>query len=78
MNESSPFAVAGFALIIACVAEHLIKHPNYYKGTTKEKVWLGVCRVAIAVLGLVVVFSLPDAFNRSSYDPNEPDYSDYR
>ncbi|MFZ2306805.1 MAG: hypothetical protein WAW73_20215 [Rhodoferax sp.] len=77
MEETSTFAVCMYGLIVACVAEHLIKHKNYYKGTIKERVWLYVTRVAIAVLVFFAMMSTPHVFDDGVCRPGpEPELGD--
>ena len=59
MDESSTFAMFMYGLVVACVAEHLIKHKSYYKGTIRERIGLFATRIAIVMLTLGVVFSVP-------------------
>jgi hypothetical protein len=60
MYESTYFGASLLGLVIAMAAEHMIRHKAYYKGTTREKVWLGAARVFIALFAFVALCGLPN------------------
>ena len=76
-TEPSLFAVSLLGLIVACIAEYLIKHPNYFKGTIKERIWLYVTRVAIALLVILMLFGFPRGVNDGTCNPGtEPGFDE--
>jgi len=70
MDESTVFGASAIGLVVALVAEHLIRDKAYYKGTFKEKASLYAVRALIAILAFSALGGMPNFASDGACHPD--------